>query len=660
MDPGSFGKDCDVSEPCRDKGSAEASTSHPPPTVTTCEGQGFNRGSSWKKIMRAKWRRDPWRPSHNIGSGDGPPGLLEPRATQPDESQVPSIVEPSKVSMPVMVADDGASAKEKCTSPGDGKKNFWTRLFRFGNGKKHGGHQKSGQRTASVRDEMEMRKEEGSGLSCSSQVSVFPPAVSATAALPVLPLSEDAGYATREHRGHKINPKTNKSQDSSRSFHGNVECLDAVSAETLRIQQAPQQPCIHNEGPRFTWTLVPLNKTPPVASSARKCSETGIATSHTCISEEFLHKPRPKMKGTLQTDDVTTASKLKAGASVEDHSAHTILFMVPEVKENTRNAPKDMQVQSPVKANEARIRKYSELLSHSGVLVLNQSQEPAVAQPGFFRAAESDVEWLPDSTGEHHPKTSNEKTLCLAANNVQDPASSTIVDEFPMVRDTVTEIGESSMQVSSIHIAAHTVAPDANSNDLVSFSTNINKSAVTVTPSSSLGAGAGARPKSGTARVTSKTKVYSGTHLPGTRCMPRTRDEIKKLHSMQRDSPKDMHRAWQQDVEKNKDSLLLEFEEEEQNENYEEPVLHHKNAELQSMWEERFALLKKRETLLAQLRSQNDVIRRLEDTARRLEQKEKELERQKAQMEEMVNELEAENAVLRQEALEDPGHQEGG
>ncbi|KAH7977331.1 hypothetical protein HPB49_000697 [Dermacentor silvarum] len=303
------------------------------------------------------------------------------------------------------------------------------------------------------------------------------------------------------------------------------------------------------------------------------------------------------------------------------------------------------------------MKRHSELLSHSGVLVLNQSQKPAVAQPGFFRAAESDVEWLPDSTGEHQPKTSNEKMLCLAANNVQNPASSTIVDEFPLVRDTVTEIGESSTQVSSIHIAAHTVAPDANSNNLVSFSTNINKSAVTVTPSSSLGAGAGARPKSGTARVTSKTKVYSGTLLPGTRCMPRTRDEIKKLHSMQRDSPKDMHRTWQQDVEKNKDSLLLQFEEEEQKENYEEPVLHHKNAELQSI--------------------QDDLMRSVEANARRLEQMEKELERRKAQMkkmealieemeqrlmeeDEVVNQLEAENALLRQDALEDPGHYEGG
>ncbi|KAH7979118.1 hypothetical protein HPB49_008261 [Dermacentor silvarum] len=383
------------------------------------------------------------------------------------------------------------------------------------------------------------------------------------------------------------------------------------------------------------------------------------------------------MKSTLQTDVVITASKVIAGASVGDGSTHTILSMVREVKENASSAPKDTQVESPVKAKEACMKRHSELLSHSGVLVLNQSQEPAVAQPGFFRAAESDVEWLPDSTGEHQPKTCNEKTLCLAANNVQNPASSTIVDEFPMVRDTVTEIGESSTQVSSIHIAAHTVAPDANSNDLVSFSTNINKSAVTVTPSSSLGAGAGARPKSGTARVTSKTKVYSGTLLPGTRCMPRTRDEIKKLHSMQRDSPKDMHRTWQQDVEKNKDSLLLQFEEQEQKENYEESVLHHKNAKLQSVWEEHFALLEKKDSLLAWLQSQDDLMRSVEANARRLEQMEKELERRKAQMkkmealieemeqrlreeDELVNQLEAENALLRQDALEDPGHYEGG
>lgn len=59
--------------------------------------------------------------------------------------------------------------------------------------------------------------------------------------------------------------------------------------------------------------------------------------------------------------------------------------------------------------------------------------------------------------------------------------------------------------------------------------------------------------------------------------MPRTRDDIKKHQPMRRDSPKDMHRARQQDVEKNKESLLLLFEEEEQKVNYEEAVLFHKN-----------------------------------------------------------------------------------
>ncbi|XP_049517008.1 uncharacterized protein LOC125942815 [Dermacentor silvarum] len=285
-------------------------------------------------------------------------------------------------------------------------------------------------------------------------------------------------------------------------------------------------------------------------------------------------------------------------------------------------------------------------------------------------AAESDVEGLPDSTGEH-------QTLCPTANNVQDTALSNVEDQFAMVRDTVTEIGESSTQVSSIHVASHTVARDANSNDLVSFSTNINKSAATVAPSSSLEVGAGARPKTGTARVRSKTKVYSGTHLPGTRCMPRTSDEIKKQHSMQRDSPKDMHRARPQDAEKNKESLLLQFEEEEQKENNEESVLHHKNAKLQSVWKEHFALLEKKDSLLARLQSQDDFMRTVEANARRLEQKEKELERRKAQMkkmqaiiqemeqrlreeDEVVNQLEEENALLREDDSEDPGRNEGG
>lgn len=127
--------------------------------------------------MRAKWRRDPRRPSHNIGGGDGSPRLLEPRASLPDASQLPSITKPSKANRSVSVADGGASAKDKCASPGDGKKTLWRRLFRFRNSKQYGSHQNSGQRTASVSEEIEMRKEEASGLSCSSQVNVFQRAI---------------------------------------------------------------------------------------------------------------------------------------------------------------------------------------------------------------------------------------------------------------------------------------------------------------------------------------------------------------------------------------------------------------------------------------------------------------------------------------------------
>lgn len=82
-----------------------------------------------------------------------------------------------------------------------------------------------------------------------------------TAAQPVSPQSEDACGATREHQGHKKKPETNKSEDSSGSFQDNVQCLDAVAAEPLQIQEAAQQPCNHSEGPRFAWTLTPLHKT---------------------------------------------------------------------------------------------------------------------------------------------------------------------------------------------------------------------------------------------------------------------------------------------------------------------------------------------------------------------------------------------------------------
>nr|XP_054919873.1 uncharacterized protein LOC129381221 [Dermacentor andersoni] len=815
------------------QGSSEASTSHQPIAVTTSKSQRSKRGWWWKKFLPTKWRRHPRRPSHNIDVGDGLRGLLERRASLPDASQLSSITKPTKVSRSITVADSGASAKDKCASLGDGNKTLWTRLFRLRKGKKHGGHQKSGQRTASVSEAAEMTKEEGSGLSCFSQLNVVEPAKTngterplqwqhrpnfsdvtiaeelpaeeeesfnlhkslnagtslslepsispaefdlpcqlfgehsaedndktvirksgnvdcldqgtepgdfketgnflledqcveeihessdisvmkettrsvrdeiivlqnerpavmstggyikqerisfndgnTTAALLASPPSEDADSTTREHHGDKKEPETNKSEDSNGSFHDNIQCLNAVTIEPLRIQRAAQQPCINNEDPCFTLALTPLNKTPPVASPSKKCSETSMAASPTRITEEFFRKTLPKKKCTLETDVLTPVSEETACASVRDGSAHIILSMIREVKENAENSPTDMQVKSPMKAKEARMKKYSELLSCSGGLDLNESQQPAVLQPCFARAAEACIEELPDSNGQHQHQIINEKTLCFTENKVQKTASSTIVEEFAMVSDTATAIAESSTQLVSIHSAAIEGASDVNSNDLVCFSTNINKSAAAVTPSSSLGAGAGARPKSRTAQIRSKSKAYLETQLLSTHCEPRTRDAINKHHSIKRDSVKYTHKAWQQDVEKSRESLLLQFKEEEQKENF-ETVLQHKIAKLQSLSEENFTLLKKKETLLALLRSQDDVIRSFEANTQKLEQKEKELETHKAHMEKMealiedmekrlkeeddvVNQLAAENAVLRQDASQDPGRHEGG
>ncbi|KAH7978640.1 hypothetical protein HPB49_006256 [Dermacentor silvarum] len=588
--------------------------------------------------MLTKWSRDQrLLPSNAIGGGDGQRRFLERRPSLPDVSQLSRMVKSSKMRRSFSFASVEGSSKANIASSLGGDKAWWTQLFRFSKGNKHGGPVKSVPCATSTREATRTKYEERTGECFSSQLNgskstkakgvedalrqrrrsirpdipashefpaeeevtfsflksistgaptlessllpnpVYQPcevfgALSAqdggnilitqhsedmsamnntgrvtgekiafenkvVTGMPTCTSSEqevisahnsarlathlasihleDAHGATRKHYGHTEMPETNVSESASGSCHDKVQRFHAVACQPVPIQQAARKPCIPAGSRCFSWKPIPSNKIQPTASPTNESFEGAMAASHSCITGEIVRKPLPRKNCIFQTDDKRPLAKVIAGVSVKYCSDDTSAPFVRYTEENVSNAAKGTP-ESTTKSNVASVQKYSEQPSHSGVLSIHDWQKPAVVQSSFLQVPGAYIDGLPESEAENQRPAVKYGTQSDSANNVQKPGSSTDVEDFAIIRYPFMEVAESSMQVPILDL------------DTRAAPCNLNKTAPAAAPSSSLGAGTGARPKSGAARVRAGTKAHKKEtkHLGDLRD-PRTRETYR-------------------------------------------------------------------------------------------------------------------------------------